>query len=300
MITQNIDGVFFEMKEAYDFSFLAKYGRVFCVFSKNDSGNISFGTDDGENRYFVKIAGTKTVESRISPEDAIRTLKKAIPLYKELAHPNLIEFVEHFEYCSVYVAVFKWACGDCLFDHWNFNIYDNNPNIAPPRVKFKGLSREKRLNAFDVMFDFLVFIESKGYTAIDFYDGSIMYDFERDVVTICDIDFFNRPLVNDIGVNFWGTKRFKAPEEYSFGANIDTITNVFTLGALIMHYFGSFTDAEIGRMYEKSMFVPCRYETWELSERLYKIALKAVCQERVNRYDSMKHFSDEWRAGLQL
>lgn len=47
MVIQNIDGVSFPMKEAHDFSFLSKYGKVFCVFAQNDSGNISFGIEDG-------------------------------------------------------------------------------------------------------------------------------------------------------------------------------------------------------------------------------------------------------------
>lgn len=37
-----IDGVSFRMKEAFDFSFLRKYGRVFKVFDDQDSGNICF------------------------------------------------------------------------------------------------------------------------------------------------------------------------------------------------------------------------------------------------------------------
>lgn len=297
MVTQNIDGVIFSMKEPHDFSFLSKYGRVFCVFSQNDSGNISFGTDNGENRYFIKIAGAKTTESCRSTGEAIETLKKAIPLYKVLAHPSLIQLLVHFEYGDLYVTVFKWADGDCLFDHWNFEYYKDNPNIIPPNERFIRLSCEKKLNAFNIIFDFLVFIESKGYVAVDFYDGSIMYDFERNAVTICDIDFFNKPLTNDMGEKFWGTKRLKAPEEYILGAKIDTVTNVFTLGALIMHFFGSFSDDENRRMYEGNAFFPCRYETWELSESLYRIALKAVCQERLNRYDSIKSFYEEWKVG---
>jgi len=295
MIKQVIDDVSFDMKEAHDFTFLNKYGKVFCVFAQNDSGNISFGVDNGRQKYFIKVAGAKTTGSCRSTAEAIDALKTAIPLYSDLAHPKLIHLVEHFKHDDLYAAVFEWAEGDCLFDHWNFEFYNANPHILPPRKRFKILPREKKLNAFCSILDFLLFVESNGYVAVDFYDGSIMYDFERDAVTICDIDFFRkRPLINDMGEEYWGTKRLKAPEEYMLGAEIDTVTNVFTFGALLMHFFGCFSDDEMKEMYKRNAFFPCRYETWELSEASYKIALRAVCNERSRRYDSMKSFYQEW------
>ena len=33
-----------------------------------------------------------------------------------------------------------------------------------------------------------------GYVAIDLYDGSLMYDFKQDRLTICDIDLFAKVL----------------------------------------------------------------------------------------------------------
>lgn len=299
MVIQSIDNISFNMKEAHDFSFLGKFGRVFCVFAQNDSGNISFGTDNDKDKYFIKIAGAKTAESFRSPQEAIEALKTAVPLYKDLANPHLIQIIEHFAYNDLYVAVFKWAEGDCLFDHWNFETYAKNPEIVPPRKRFQLLSCEKKLKAFSVIFDFLLFVESNGHVAVDFYDGSIMYDFQRDVVTICDIDFFRkRPTINDMGEDFWGTKRLKSPDEYIYGAQIDTITNVFTLGALLLSFFGDFTDDETKKMYKENTFFPCRYETWELSESLYRIALKAVSQDRTNRYGSMMAFHEAWRSAV--
>ena len=296
MIIQNIDGISFEMKEACDFPFLSKYGEVFCVFAQNDSGNISFGVDNGKQRYFVKIAGAKTARLSHSAEEAVQTLKAAMPIYKDLAHPNLIQLIECFEYEELYVAVFNWANGECLFDHWNFEMYAKNPSLVPPRQRFKELPCKKRLNTFNVLFGFLALVESKGYTAIDFYDGSIMYDFEWDRATICDIDFFKKnPVVNDMGADFWGTKRLKSPEEYILNAKIDSVTNVFTIGALLFHFFSTYSDSEIKKMYKDSIFSPCKYETWELGEASYKAALKAVSPKREDRYASIKLFFDDWK-----
>ncbi|MCL1807419.1 MAG: hypothetical protein FWG31_06930 [Oscillospiraceae bacterium] len=299
MVSQTINGVSFQMKEARDFSFLQRYGQVFCVFDQNDSGNISFGVDNGKEKHFIKVAGAKTAQSCADPRQAAETLKEAVPVYTELAYPNLIQLVEHFAADGLYVAVFKWADGDCLFDHWNFETYKANAELSPGE-RFKKLPREKRLRAVDAIFDFLTFTEAKGYVAVDFYDGSILYDFQRDVVTICDIDFFSKtPYFNDAGEDYWGTKRFKAPEEYRKGARIDTVTNVFTLGALLCHFFGGYTDAEISVMYQKNAFFPCRYETWELSESLYQVTLKAVERDRANRFDSMRAFREVWRANTR-
>ena len=65
-----------------------------------------------------------------------------------------------------------------------------------------------------------------------------MYDFQTDRITICDIDLFRKkPAINDMGEHYWGTKRLKAPEEYCYGAAIDEVTNVYTLGALLFDSF---------------------------------------------------------------
>lgn len=42
---QEMDGIQFEMKEAFDFGFLRRYGTVFQVFDDQDSGNIYFGME---------------------------------------------------------------------------------------------------------------------------------------------------------------------------------------------------------------------------------------------------------------
>ena len=73
-------------------------------------------------------------------------------------------------------------------------------------------------------FFFLSRVHESGYAAVDFYDSSLIYDFERDVITICDIDLFRKkPACNEIGADYYGTKRVKAkaPEEYQYETVID-------------------------------------------------------------------------------
>jgi len=139
MIKQKINNITFNLNEIRDFSFLSKYGEVFCVFDQNDSGNISFGLEDDKNKYFIKIAGVRTAEYSGQPKDAVETLKNSSTLYYELKSPNLIELVEHYALDDLYIAVFKWVEGECLHDHWNFEKYSKNQNIKPPKLKFEEL-----------------------------------------------------------------------------------------------------------------------------------------------------------------
>ncbi len=296
MITQTIDNVTFQLSEPFDFSFLSEYGKVFCVFDANDSGNISFGVEDGRAKYFVKVAGAKTKNYTGDTGRAVISLQQAMPLYVELKHPSLIELLECRDMGNAYVAVFRWATGDCLFDYWNFETYAKEKRLSP-MSKFKNLSVAKRLASFQVIFEFLCHVESKGFVAVDFYDGSILYDFSTDETRICDIDFFRKkPAINNMGADFWGTKRLKAPEEYVLGASIDAQTNVHTLGALIFHFFGRYEDDEIKRMYRTSHFYPCAYENFELSRERYDIALRATHSERPARYKTIGQFFAEWES----
>jgi len=300
MIKQKVDNVTFNLNEIRNLSFLSKYGKVFCVFDQNDSGNISFGVANDKIKYFVKIAGIKTIESSIQPKDAIENLKNAMRLYDELKHPHLIELLEHYELDDLYIAVFKWSDGECLFDHWNFEKYSKNPQLKSPKSKFKQLSIEKRIKSVNIIFEFLSFVESKEHVAIDFYDGSIIYDFANDITTICDIDFFRpTPTYNDMGKDFFGTKRFKSPEEYIYGAKIDTVTNVYTLGALIFHFFSNYTDEDINKMYKNNRFYPCELENWQLNKELYDIVIKSISIDRSKRYNSMVDFYIEWNKALR-
>lgn len=300
MIIQKIDNVSFKMNEEHDFSFLSEYGRVFCAFDQNDSGNISFGVAGADKKFFIKVAGARTSESCTETKKAIEVLKNAMPLYEALIQqPNLIKLIEHYEAGDLYIAVFKWAEGECLFDYWNFEKYKENTLIKSPYLKFKQLPIKKRLKAVSIIFEFLIYTAKIGYVAIDFYDGSIMYDFKNDTTTICDLDFFRKkPTFNDMGEDFWGTKRLKAPEEYIYGAVIDEVTNIFTLGALILNFFGSYSEKDINQMYLYSKFFPCAFEKWELSKELYEVVTKAVSSDRNNRYKSITSFFTSWNAAL--
>ncbi|WP_313639637.1 serine/threonine protein kinase [Paenibacillus sp.] len=284
--TYEIDAVTFQLQEACDFTWLRKLGKVFKVFDQQDSGNLSFGVEKEGQKYFVKFAGAKPLTYDGNPQDAITRLIEAIPLYKDLRYEALITLVSHFEVGSGYVAVFDWFEGECLHSHWLFTGEAKLSHPESPFYRYKQLSVKKRLASLDVIFSFHEHVELQDYVAVDFYDGSILYNFTSDETRICDIDIYRlKPTVNDVGENFWGSTRFKSPEEFILGAPIDEVTNVFNMGATAFVLLGGATDRSFAK--------------WEASQALYDVALRAVCPEREQRYRNVAEFILAWdKVGL--
>ena len=292
MIKIKIDDIEFKLREYQDFSWLNNYGKVFFVIDETGSGCISFGIEKDYKKYFFKIAGSKTVEAEISEEESIKLLKAAVIKYQDIKHDNLIKYVDSFNYKEFFVVIYEFAEGECLFDHWNFDRYKKTKEITP-LMKFKSLPIEKRLNVVEKLFSFFETFIDCGYVAVDFYDSSIMYDFKNDVVTFCDIDLFRKlPTENDLGKDYFGTKRLKAPEENELGATIDELTSEFTLGSIIFDMFSNVDN--IDERYEKGMFIANDIETFELSKEVYDILIKATSYERTNRYKSIREFHNEF------
>ena len=267
---QYIDGIPFKLKSTFDFSFMKEYGTVFKVYDDQDSGNICFGTEKDGQRYFVKFAGAPTEQYGGDPADAISRLKATLPIYSDLKHENLIELIEAKEIGDGFAMVFKWADGDCM------------GRMYPAAYRrFIQLPINDRLAVFSDILSFLECVVSRNYVAIDFYDGSIMYDFVNGKTTICDIDLFRKqPCVNDMG-HMWGSSRFQSPEEHQLGADIDEITNVYTLGATAFALFGEYNRTR---------------EKWQLSDKLFEIATRAVSDDRANRQQTIRQFTAEWEA----
>lgn len=265
---QKIDGIEFKMKEEFDFNFLREYGKVFKVFDDQDSGNICFETEKDKQKYFIKFAGAKTAEYDGEPSDAVSRLKATVPIYKKLRHKNLIEYIDSKEIGNSFAMIFKWADGECMG-----RMYPESHR------RFMSCSNDIKLKVFSDILDFIKYTAEQNFVAIDFYDGSIMYDFENQKTIICDIDFFRKaPAKNDMG-RMWGSAIFMSPEEFEKGAVLDEITNVYTLGAMAFALFCNYKrDAE----------------NWSLSKNLYYVALKATHDNRDGRYQSVEEFIDEW------
>lgn len=279
-VNLKVGSVSFNLKKFENFDWLNKIGQAFCVFDQQDSGNLCFGvkTESGK-RLFVKHAGTRTTEYNGKIEDAVSRLKNAIPNYLILENDTLIKLTDHFSTDNGYSAVFEWFDGDCLHDHWNF---DKCPKYTHPEsvfYRFKRLPIEKRLMTLKLIYEFHEHVERKNYQAVDFYDGSILYNFEHNQVKICDIDLYaKKPYINKL---CWGSKRFKAPEDFIQGEILDERTNVYNMGATAFSFIGG----ELDRTLEK----------WEGSDKQYQVAKIAVSDNKTERYSSVEEFYREWK-----
>jgi len=267
-ITQRVDGVAFRLGAPFDFGFLRRYGTVFKVFDDQDSGNVCFGVmGDGGGRYFVKFAGASASEYLGTPADAVAGLRAAVGVYQDLAHPSLIKLVRHEAIGGGYVLVFDWV--DAICAHQAFPEDHRRFRALPPAV-FDQVFRE--------VLEFHVHVAARGYVAIDFYDGSILWDEAAQRTIICDIDFYRR-LPATGSVDLWGSPRFISPEEHTDGALVDEVTNVYTMGATA---FCLFAAGDRSR------------EAWPLSDAQYAVVSKAVSRDRGLRQQSIQELLDDW------
>lgn len=269
-VTQELDGVEFRLAEPADLSFVQRYGRVFRVFDDHDSGNISFGVNNGERKLFTKVAGAHTMYANVSPEEAIATQRNSVEVHREIQHPNIVKLVDAVQHGPYAALVFEWVEGDILRRV-------NEEAFA----RFRALPLVERLAAFDAVIDVLQHVHDSGWVAVDIYDASFIYDFDRQHLTLIDLEVFARkPLVNEMG-RMWGSTRFMSPEEYQLGAGIDEVTNVYTLGAVAFLFFG-----------EERVRTP---DTWDAGDARFKVARKATSDARADRYQSIAAFTAAWR-----
>jgi len=269
-VVQQIDGVHFKLKEPYDFSFLNNYGRVFKVFDGQSSGNVSFGVRDGARRYFIKFAGARPERYENfngDPASAIIRLKNAAEIYRNLKHPDLIKFINAEKIGGGYAIIFEWE------DAAGIEPFGSPENI------FMNMPVDKKMRAFESIMKFHAHVAANGYVALDFYEGSILYDPETEKLSVCDIDFYQKsPYTGDLG-RICGSARYSSPEEREPGGVMDEITNVYTMGATaFMIFSGS------GRSFGE----------WPLNANLYAVTKRAVSEDRSKRQRSIGQLINEW------
>ncbi|AQQ54776.1 serine/threonine-protein kinase [Planococcus lenghuensis] len=283
--TIRMNRISFQLKEWHDFSWLQKAGEVFCVFAEQDSGNVSFGVESEQGRKFIKYAGVKPINYPGDPADAIERLKASVPLYEELAHPNLVQLTAQFSTAEGYALVFDWFDGENLYAGGSLSSAFMKEGTEPPFHRFRRLPVNERLTALENIFEFHVYAEQKGFVAVDFYDGSILYDFAAGSTKICDIDLYRKkPFVNPMG-KLWGSSRFMSPEEFELGAEIDGRTNVFNMGATAFCLIGGGRDRSLAE--------------WEAGQALHQVAMRAVETDKRARYATVKEFAAAWETAAE-
>jgi len=227
---QQIDGVEYRLQSSYDFSFLSKYGKVFKAFDQQGSGNISFGVEKDNKRYFVKFAGAPIRNyfahpegGAINTENAIDRLKYAVKLYRELEHTSLIKLLYAEEIGGGFASIYEYT-----------EAIGIEPLNSPDYIWFMEMPVQKKMKAFEEIVEFHIYVAAKGYVALDFYDGSILYDYEKEKVIICDIDTYQKsPYIGPLGL--MGSLRYVSPEECAKDTVMDEITDAYTMDTTAFH-----------------------------------------------------------------
>jgi len=218
-----------------------------------------------------KLRRTYKAVLSVNAVSAIALLKSAVPLYTELAHPTLINFIKSEETGGGYAAVFEWT-----------DAVGIEPKGSPDYMRFMQMPTDKKMRAFDDIMEFHTHVAAKGYVALDFYDGSILYDYNKDKVIICDIDLYQKSPFQNVGnLGIIGSARYVSPEECIPDAVMDEITNVYTMGATAFALF-AYGDRSLAQ--------------WPLNEKLYNVVRRAASDDRSQRQQSIRQMMDEWDA----
>ncbi|MBR5230761.1 MAG: hypothetical protein IKW00_00750 [Clostridia bacterium] len=270
---QDVFGLPVNLASPFDFSFLGRYGRPFCVFYAPASGTVSFGTESREyGRLLCRFAGAPMEDTWLTPGQAADNLRNAAPLYTALRHKALPQLLGQGEVAGGYMLLFRWPEGE---------------NISSAEVK-KRLRHQPliaRLQLLDRVFDFHLHCANQGYTAVGFDSEKVMYDFATGETTVFDIDLYApAPAVNTIG-QMPGSARFRSPEEYEPGAPIDSLTVQYNMAALAFDVLGR----------DGLQYADC----WTASPALYAVAARAMHPDRGQRYPGIGAFLYAWRDAVK-
>lgn len=259
--------------------FLESVGEVFATFDARtqDSGNVSFGVLAGGKRYFVKTPGDPSaVGALLDHAGRVAVLENAISFAQSVYHPALPRLLNVIASATGPMLVYEWVQGDLVRVPASVR---TDPRSALQR--FRALPLSDLLDALEVIVDLHVQSSRKGWVACDFYDGSIIYDFERKEVHLIDLDHYHRgPFTNEMG-RMLGSTRFMAPEEFVRGAPIDETTTTFVLGRMLSVFVGDGT-------LERSAF--------RGPDPLYALMLQACAADRASRFQTVAELAQRWRA----
>lgn len=254
-------------------AYLNWIGDVFRVFDKQDSGCISYGVLVNEVRWFVKTSTTPA---------ALGYLQDAIRVYATINHKYLPKLVHSFKTRTGLALVYEWVEGEVLSSP-DYPGPEGKRNPQSPFYRFTHLPVEKIIQALDKVYELHVYMESLGYVAVDFYAGSMIYDFTNDSLHFCDLDHYVHGSFILEQDRLPGSRSLMAPEEFIRGSRIDHRTSVFTMGALAFLFLGS---------QERTR------ESWRSTDALFQVVSKAVSPKPEDRYDSIHGLYEKWQDAL--
>jgi serine/threonine protein kinase, bacterial len=260
-------------------AYLHAIGGVFAVFDERtqDSGNVSYGVRIGGERYFVKTAGDpEDPQPSLRYPERVSLLRNAVRVWRGCSHSALPRLYRVIESPGGPLLIYQWVEGERLGVN---RALRDDPCSSFQR--FRKLPVVEITRALDVIYELHDGLARSGWIAVDFYDGSLIYDSGRREMRLVDLDNYrDAPSTNEMGRMF-GSTRFMAPEEFERGAPIDERTTVFTMGRTAAVLL---SDGTLERL-------PFRG-----SDALYEVIRRACRTDRAERFASMAEFSAAWRA----
>jgi serine/threonine-protein kinase len=257
--------------------FLAETGDVFVVIGGHDSGNTSYGVEAGSERFFVKFS---------SNVGGISSLANAVAFHGAVQHGAIPPMLGTIRTTDGFAVVHEWREGQNLNDPF----VPGSPGREDPAssfARFRELPLSRRLEAFDTILDAHLAVTAAGYVAVDFYDGTVMYDFDSHRVSLCDLDEYRPgPYVLEADRQS-GSSRFMAPEEWQHSAVIDERTTVFTLGRAAFVLLSEGEQGETGA------------ELWPAATTLREIALRATHTNPDARFETVAQLAAAWRNAIR-
>ena len=256
--------------------YLQNSGQIFAVFNTQDSGNISYGVQVANTRYFVKTAGDPAnPKPYLSHPQRVTLLRNAVQLAQSTDHPALCRLYQVIESPHGPLLVYEWIDGELI----------GTPSARradpdSPYQRFRVLPVAGILPALDLIFDLHAYLAEKGWIASDFYDGCLLYDFSQQTLRIMDLDTYHQGSFTNMMGRMFGSSRFMAPEEFQLSARIDQRTTVFTMGRTAALFL---SDGTLER-------APFRG-----SDALYTVIHQACQEDRAQRFATMKDFYKAWR-----
>ncbi|MDE0638636.1 MAG: serine/threonine protein kinase [Candidatus Poribacteria bacterium] len=177
-----------------------------------------------------------------------------------------------------FALVYDWVDGEELRPERELDV-----DKLHPRDRFCALPASEIIAALNVIYDVHILIEKRGFIAEDFYDGCIIYDFEKKQIHLYDFDHYHpKPFINDRG-RLYGSSRFMAPEEFQKGAQIDERTNVFMLGRTAFVLLANNSDLR---------------DDWKGNAAMWHAAKKATNADKQLRYQSVQEFVSAWHDAI--
>lgn len=259
--------------------FLSSRGSIFAEFGakSQDSGNISYGVEIDGEQYFVKTAGQPDDPlPPLSHAARVALLRNAARLNAEVQHTLLPKLHRVLESPNGPMLFYSWLDGELLGVP-----REQRDDPLSSFQRFRSLPPSQILTGLDQLFDLHDTLARAGWVAVDFYDGSLIYNFQADRLWAIDLDMYQAgPFHNEMGQMF-GSTRFMAPEEFEKGAWIDQSTTVFTMGRTALVFLSEGT-----LMPNAFRGTPAQFE----------VISQACRQEKSERFPSMAAFYHAWQS----